>query len=248
MSDIDAGHTSSGRERIALTRSFAVITPDQITIKPARATLMGPAIQAALTALAVVAIALWLNSLPLWLLGVLLVFIMIAGPTAVLGLVYNVLGSSFLMERRKGTCRWQQGFLGLGLGTRELVPFPRIDHIEVGGDFDDALNSGDLQDFVRWEIRLVKDNQRVLEVASITTARPLADEALERANDLALALGAMCEKPVTTASIPEWALEDYLDDLNDDDLDDEVDDSDDDLEDDDWDDDASDETVIVSRG
>jgi hypothetical protein len=248
VSDIDVGRTSGGRERIALTRSFAVITPDQITIKPARATLLGPAIQAGLTAVAVLVIALWLNSLPLWLLGVLLVFIMIAGPTAVLGLVYNVLGSSFLMERRKGTCRWQQGFLGLGLGTRELVPFPRIDRIEVGGDFDDALNSGDLQDFVRWEIRLVKDNQRVLEVASITTARPLADEALERANDLALALGAMCKKPVTTASIPEWALEDYLDDLDDDDLDDEVDDSDDDLEDDDWDDDTSDETVIVSRG
>ena len=42
--------------------------------------------------------------------------------TAVMGLAYNVMGSAFLMERKKGTCRWQQGFLGLGLGTRELVP------------------------------------------------------------------------------------------------------------------------------
>ncbi|MDA1009949.1 MAG: hypothetical protein O2888_00580 [Chloroflexi bacterium] len=212
MDGTNAQLTSPERQRIALTRAYAVLTPDQITIKPARSALLGPAIQAGLTALAILAMALWLNVLPLWLLAVLLIFVMIAGPTAVLGLVYNVLGSSFLMERKKGTCRWQQGFLGLGLGTRELVPFPRIDHLEVGGDFDDALNSGDLQDVVRWEVRLIKDNQRVLEVASITTARPLADEALERANELAVALGVMCGKPALTADIPEWAVADYLDD------------------------------------
>ncbi|MDA0815096.1 MAG: hypothetical protein O2924_00795 [Chloroflexi bacterium] len=211
MSGTHLQQSPSERERIALSRAYAVLTPDQITIKPARAALIGPAIQAGLTAFATLAMALWLNVLPLWLLAILLIFVMVAGPTAVLGLVYNVLGSSFLMERKKGTCRWQQGFLGLGLGTRELVPFPRIDRIVVAGDFEDSLNSGDLQDVVRWEIQLIKDNQRVLEVASITTARPLADEALERANDLAIALGAMCDKPAVTAEIPEWAIEDYFD-------------------------------------
>ena len=70
----------------------------------------------------------------------------VAGPTAMLGFVYQVAGSAFLMERPKGTCRWQQGFLGLGLGTQELVPFPRIKRIEVSGDFEDELRSGDLQD------------------------------------------------------------------------------------------------------
>jgi len=229
VSDATTPDAAPERERIALTRSYALITPDQITIKPARSSLIGPAVQAGLTLLAVMALVLWIAVLPLWLLVTLLMFVMIAGPTAVLGLVYNVLGSSFLMERKKGTCRWQQGFLGLGLGTRELVPFPRIDHIEVGGDFDDALNSGDLQDVVRWEVRLVKDNQRVLEVASITTARPLADEALERVNDLAVALGRMCDKPALTASIPEWALDDYEDD--------DLDEFDDEYDDDGYDDD-----------
>jgi len=206
------------RERIALSRSYAVITRDQVVVKPARSALIGPAIQAGLAVLASIAISLWIDSLPLWLLGVLLLFVMIAGPTAVMGLAYNVMGSAFLMERKKGTCRWQQGFLGLGLGTRELVPFPRIDHIAVGGDFEDELNSGDLQDLVRWDVRLVKDNGRVLDIASITTARPLADEALERANDLASALGEMCGKPAVLGMIPEWALEDY-EDLDTDDLD-----------------------------
>ncbi|MGE3962331.1 MAG: hypothetical protein AB7F65_11690 [Dehalococcoidia bacterium] len=212
----DASANTSSRERIALSRAYAVITPDQIVVKPARSALVGPAIQAILAILVSLAIATWIATLPVWLLMIMLLFVMIAGPTAVMGLAYNVMGSAFLMERKKGTCRWQQGFLGLGLGTRELVPFPRIDHIAVGGDFEDELNSGDLQDLVRWEVRLVKDNGRVLEIASITTARPLADEALERANDLATALGRMCEKPVRAGTIPEWALEDYESDDTDD--------------------------------
>ena len=224
--------TTNGTEWIALTRSYAVIKPDSITIKPTRASLMGPAIQGGLTVLVSVAIGTWINTLPVWLLMVMLFFVIIAGPTAILGLVYNVLGSSFMMERDKRTCRWQQGLLGLGLGTRELVPFPRIKRIEVGGDFGDALNSGDLQDVVRWEVRLIKDNDRVLEVAAITTARALADEALDRANALAVALGEMCEKPVVEAELPEWALDDYEDDEWDDEFDDEDFDDLDDLDDD----------------
>ena len=54
------------RQRIALRRSFATITPDQILVKPARSALLGPAIQALLTAFAAFAIASWMNSLPLW--------------------------------------------------------------------------------------------------------------------------------------------------------------------------------------
>jgi len=195
-------------ERIALTRSYAVIKPDSIVIKPARAGLLGPAVQGALTILGAWVIGTYINALPLWLLMVLLLFVIISGPTAVLGLVYNVLGSAFLMEREKGTCRWQQGFLGLGLGTRELVPFPRIARIEVAGDFEDELNSGDLQDIVHWQVRLVKDNGRVLEIASINAARPLAEEALERANDLAVALGEMSGRPAAPAELPEWAFDD----------------------------------------
>lgn len=197
--------------RIALTRQYAAIKPDSITIKPSRAAFLGPLLQGVVTVLIAVAIGRWINVLPIWVLMIMLLVVIISGPTAMLGIVYNALGSSFMMERKKGTCRWQQGFLGLGLGTRELVPFPRIDHIEVGSDFEDELKSGDLQDVVQWSVNLVKDNGRVLQITSITAARLLADEALERANALAAALGEMCEKPVTPGEIPEWALEDYED-------------------------------------
>ena len=54
------------RQRIALSRSYAVITPDQVVVKPARSALVGPAIQAGLTVLASLAIGVWIDSLPLW--------------------------------------------------------------------------------------------------------------------------------------------------------------------------------------
>jgi hypothetical protein len=211
----DGTADAQGVERIALNRSYAVIRPDQITIKPARMGLIGPAIQVLLTLGAVWAIATYINSLPLWLLMVLLTFVIVSGPTAVLGLIYNVLGSAFIMERKKGTCRWQQGFLGLGLGTRELVPFPRIDRIEVTTDFEDELGSGDLQDVVHWQVFLIKDNGRSLPVASVSAARPLADLALERANALAEALAEMSGSRAVHGEIPAWALLDDDDDFDD---------------------------------
>ena len=197
---------ASGSRRIPLQRAYAVVGPDAIVVRPARSGVIGPLIQAALAILAVWTLVTFMAVLPLWVLMALLLFTIVAGPTAVLGFVYQVAGSAFLMERAKGTCRWQQGFLGLGLGTQELVPFDRIQRIEVGGDFDEELPGGDLQDVVRWEVRVVKDNARVLVVGAAVAARPLADEALVRANDLGGALAAMCGAPFTPAALPVWAL------------------------------------------
>ena len=88
------------------------------------------------------------------------------------------------------------------------MPFPRIKRIEVDGDFEEELPSGDLQDVVRWEVRLVKDNDRALAVGLVVAARPLAEEALARANDLGQALAEMAGAPFVAATLPAWAFED----------------------------------------
>jgi len=188
-------------------RAYAAITADTIAIRPSRSSAVVPAVQALAAALAVWGLVTFMNVLPLWVLMALLLFAIVAGPTAMLGVVYQVAGSAFLMERPKGTCRWQQGFLGLGLGTQELVPFGRIKRIEVAGDFDEELPGGDLQDVVRWEVRLIKDNDRSLVIAAVVAARSLAEEALGRANDLAGALGEMSGAPALAAALPAWAIE-----------------------------------------
>ena len=159
-------------------------------MRPARARLIVPLIQALLAAGATLLIVRLLNNDgPLLLLVLALMVVLFLGPTAVLGFVFNIAGSSVSIEREKQSVRLQQGFLGLGLGTSELVPFWRIERIEVAGDLADELSSGELQDIVQWDVRVVKDNGRPIGLGSVVAARPLAAEALERANRLALAVG-----------------------------------------------------------
>ena len=66
---------------------------------------------------------------------ILLLTIVIFGPTAVLGTVYGIVGSNFVMEKNKGTSRLQQKYLGLGIGTQEMIPFNRIESVAVQGNF-----------------------------------------------------------------------------------------------------------------
>ncbi|MDA0352417.1 MAG: hypothetical protein DWG79_00540 [Chloroflexi bacterium] len=191
MTDADPSRSHAGTSVIHLHRAIARISPDVIAVKQARTGLVGPFIEIVLTLLAVFAIARYINSLPLFVLFLLLLLVIVLGPLGVIGLVNNVAGTSFLMERAKYSARWQQGLLGMGIGTYELVPFNRIQHFAVITDYDDVLASGIEQDVVHWEIVLVKDNDRELAVGSVVAARSLALEAGQRANALATALGEM---------------------------------------------------------
>ncbi len=190
-------------ERIPLQRAVAVIGDDSVAIRRSRAQLVAPLIQLALAAGAVALIVAFLDALPLALLMVLLVVALLMGPIATLGLIYNVIGRSVLLERRKQSVRWQQGLLGLGIGTDELVPFWRIDHIAVEGDYEAELESGERQDLVTWEVELVKDNGKRLTIGTVVVARPLAAEGLARANRLAEAVAERSDSAAHLAALPD---------------------------------------------
>ncbi|MSQ41691.1 MAG: hypothetical protein EXR65_01445 [Dehalococcoidia bacterium] len=190
-------------ERIPLQRAVAVVRDDSITVRPGRGRLVAPLIQALLAGGAVwLVVQLLARDGPLWLLMLLLVCTLILGPAAILGLVYNVAGSTVSIERAKQAVCFQQGLLGLGLGTAEMVPFSRIDHVAVAGDYEQELTSGERQDFVQWDVRLVKDNGRVLALGTAVAARPFAAEALARANRLAQAVGALTGVEARPAELP----------------------------------------------
>lgn len=190
-------------DRIPLQRTVAVVTERSIVVRPS-GRLVAPLIQAAIAGGAVALIIVMLNgggSL-LVMVGALLVA-MVLGPAAVLGLVYNLVGSSVIVDRDKQSVTVQQGFLGLGLGTAELVPFRRIARIEVAGDYEDELSSGDLQDIVQWEVLVVKDNDKIVEIGTAISARPFAADGLDRVNRLARAVAAMAGCEVREAALPE---------------------------------------------
>ena len=190
-------------ERIALRRAVAAITDDRIVVRPSRMQLLGPVIQLGLTALAVAAIVLFLDSLPFAVVVVLTVVAVFLGPVATLGFVFAVIGSSMVVDRRKQSAHWQQGFLGLGIGTTTSIPFDRIDHVAVTGDYDEEDIGGRGHDFVTWDVEIVRDDGRRSAVGSVIAPRPLADVGLDRANRVAEAVGAMAESEARFGVLPD---------------------------------------------
>jgi hypothetical protein len=196
-------------ERIALQRAVAFVGADRIAIRPSRAALVGAVIELGIAGLAIAAIVFLFHWLPLFVLMVLLILAILLGPLGVLGIIYGAAGTAFLMERNARAARWQQGFLGMGIGTTDYCPFDRIARFEVAGDELASLPSGERQDVVQWDVRLVKDNEKELTVGSVVAARSLADLGVERANYLAQALADMAGVPVTLAEsiVSEPAVE-----------------------------------------
>lgn len=198
-----------GQETISvpLFKSYAKISDTEVVIRPSKRTLLVPIFQAVITSAAVVTLINGLAELPLWISMILLLMIVIFGPTAILGTIYGIVGSNFVMEKTKGTSRLQQKYLGLGIGTQEMIPFDRIKSVDVLGNFMEEHASGDLQDITEWEVFLIKDNDRKISVCKSNSARILANSSMLKANIVAEALADMSESEFNPAIIPEWALE-----------------------------------------
>jgi len=95
------------------------------------------------------------------------------------------------------------------LGTVELVPFWKVERIEVSdfplGDAPSNLPRPAF-DLRAWDIVLVKTSGKRLSIAQVVSANQdeLIDEGFNRALDAAEAIGAMVEKPaVITAAVEE---------------------------------------------
>ena len=115
-----------GRRTILLHRAMAVISPDKIEIKSARGTVILPFLGILMAAGAIAGIALGGSSLPFWVLTLLLVVLLILVPFSVMSLISALVGADVVIDRQKGSATWQQGYLGMGIGTKDLFPSPRL--------------------------------------------------------------------------------------------------------------------------
>ncbi len=120
-----------GRYEVLLHRSLALISDNRVEIRSARSTVLVPAIGVVLACAAGALIAIQGGALPFGLLVGLLLFAIFAFPISVMSMVSAVIGADIVVDGRKGSATWQQGYLGMGVGTRELVPFAKIQHLEV---------------------------------------------------------------------------------------------------------------------
>jgi hypothetical protein len=188
------------KQIVYLNRRVAFIEPDKINVRPALAAAIFPLFGLLLGIGAFVSIILWLDRLPFVLVLLLLVVALFSIPLAGIGFVYTIAGANVVFERQKQSGLWQQGFLGMGVGTTELVPFWKIDQIRIEEVTRDRPQ-GQVQDLAQLEIVLVKVSGKRLRVGDIIVARSMVREGLDEVRKVADAIAEMTGKPLIAPEI-----------------------------------------------
>lgn len=183
------------RSEIDLHRRVCVLTPDHIDIRPARSAAVLPLLGLLLGVFSATAAVYWLQQLPFWLVLLLLGSAIVLVPFSGMGFVYSVYGAIVVIDREKQSALWQQGLLGMGVGTEELVPFWKIERLEIE-EISSERQAGGAQDFAQYEILLLKVSGRRLSLGQVTVPRYAAAEGLARARQVGEAVAALVDKPL----------------------------------------------------
>lgn len=196
---------------VYLDRRVAFIEPDRINVRPALAAALFPLIWLLLGIGCFAGVLLFLDDLPFWAVVVMLIVAVVSIPLAGIGLVYAIGGANVVFDRSKRSGVWQQGFLGMGVGTTELVPFHKIAEIRVeettgdakwrrDGVFGEAVQD-QRQDVAQFEIILVKVSGKRLKIGDVVVARSMVRQGLAEARDVAEAIAEMTGRPLRAPEV-----------------------------------------------
>lgn len=193
-----------GRREILLHRSVAVLSDRKVEVKAARSAAYVP-LAVLLLCSALIAWVAMADSAPLWALVAVLLFSLLAVPGSVMGLVGSIAGSDVVVDADKGAATWQQGYLGMGIGTKELVPFAKIDYLQVtveGDEPDRWRNNRD--DFRQFALTVVKKSGKRLPLVQVPVPANAQEDGMDRTLAVAHAVSALTGAEVR---IPEgWEL------------------------------------------
>ena len=188
-------------KRIALDRRICVVRPGRIDIRPSGSAFLIPSLGLALSVGSFILLASLIDDLPTVALALLLVPGVIVCPLSAMGLVYSLFGAHVIIEAKKQSASFLQGLLGLGLGTVELAPFWKIDHIAI-----EEMDLGEAEvralppplELRAFDIVLVKTSGKRLSLGQTVTPNQddLVVEAFDRAQAAAEAIAALVEKPL----------------------------------------------------
>ncbi len=204
---------SSQSRRIPLDRRVCVVREGRIDVRPERGALVGPMVGLAIAVSLFVSVALFSGQLSAAALAAMLIPGLILGPLSAMALVYSLVGANVVIDAGKQSAAFQQGVLGLGLGTVELVPFWKIERLEVQdlplGDTE-AKGPPPPLDLRAWDVVMVKKSGKELSIGQVVAANSpdLIDEGFDRAVDAAEAIGKLVDRPVViTAAVEEQSPE-----------------------------------------
>ena len=169
-------------------------------MRPALAAALFPLVGFLLGIAAFASIILWLDRIPFGLALLLLVVAIVTIPLAGIGFVYTIAGANVVFEKEKQSGIWQQGFLGMGVGTIELVPFWKIDQIRIE-ELTRERQRGEVQEVAQLEIVLVKQSGKRLRIGDIIVPRSMVREGLADVREVAEAIAEMTGKPLVAPTV-----------------------------------------------
>ncbi len=203
--ELETSRPVARRRYVELAKRTCIIDPGRIAVRPSPGALLPPLLGVLIGGgcfvLIVLDIARWSGALPFPLLAICLFAALLLIPLSGMGLVYGAIGTNVLIDRKKRSVTWQQGLLGLGVGTQELVPFWKIEAILV--EEEGATEDRRTEEFAQWQIVLLKQSGSRLTIGRVTALRSQADVSLARAVDVAQAVAALTGAPLR---LPQPAL------------------------------------------
>ncbi len=185
---------------VYLNRRVAFIEPGRINVRPALAAIVFPGFGLAAGIAAFAAVVLWLDRMPFAVALLLLAAAIVSIPLAGIGFVYAIGGTNVVFDRAKQSGLWQQGFLGMGVGTTELVPFWKIQEIRID-ELTRERQRGELQEVAQLAIVLVKVSGKRLTVGDLVVPRSMVRQGLEEVRAVAQAIAEMTDKPLIAPEV-----------------------------------------------
>ena len=182
-----------------LHRRVVAISPERIEIRPPRSAAAMPAIGVAVTAGLLALVGTSVDSLPFWTLPVILLVSVLLLPLSGISLVYALLGASIVASGPGNNVSLKQRFLGLGIGSNELIPFWKIRELRIE-DEGRAVTRADVQlpsqEVAQWQLILVKKSGARHTLGGLTVPREREEEGLDIIMDVAEAFAALSGAPI----------------------------------------------------
>ncbi len=182
-----------------LHRRVVTIRPERIEVRPPRSAVIVPLFGVALTAGLLALMGTSVDSFPFWLMGILLLFSVVLLPLSGISLVYALLGANIVADRGGQNVSMKQRFLGLGIGTNELIPFWKIRELLVEDEGREIARAGGTlpaEEFAQWQLVLVKKSGTRHVLGSVSTPRQHEEEGLQQIFEVAEAFSALTDAPI----------------------------------------------------